>query len=222
MCKTVTKLSFDVKSVDTYVKFYHSGISVNEHFESVYELVRNLSYSTQYLEFIDSCLKEDLHGSIITHNIKSYIITAIGIVESVLYYFIRSNNIHKTCIYEEHSTFKANDKKVGADTLMVETKFYKRLSCPIPVEMNLDSMLKKAEKNKLLGNDESVYKELKRLRKLRNKVHLHLIEKKLDHDFNNFRRAELKLMKGVLRKLVFADIFTLEKEQKEKQFDFLI
>ena len=87
--------------------------------------------------------------------------------------------------------------------------------------MNFDSMLKKIEKKKLFGDDHSVYSELNRLRKLRNKIHLYVIEEKLDHDFNNFGANEVSLMKKSLNKILYSEKFKLRTKDKDVILDFL-
>ena len=115
----------------------------------------------------------------------------------------------------------SNEKAVQGKTLKVETKIFQKIDPPIEVEMTLDSMLKKTEKKKLFGDDHSIYAELNRLRKLRNKIHLYYIEENLDHDWNNFNEKELRMMKKSLRKILFSDRFKDGSDLKEQLLDFL-
>jgi hypothetical protein len=214
---------WNVKNIKEYQAFYESGIIENKHFKSVYALVKNLSYSTQYLEFIINSLNSKMHESIKMEMIKSTVIVGIGIIESILYYFIKSNNLQKETLYKEISTVTANDKKIGDDFIRVETKLYKKLEISIEEEMNLDYMLKRAESKRLIGSDSSLYAQLRRLRKLRNKVHLHLIEENLDTDWNNFQSKELIMIKKALDKLFCTKtIFNYDEASRLKIFDFLL
>lgn len=217
----IKEVFWKVKDLYRYENFYDSGVTQNDHFHSTYELVKNLSYSTQYLEYINNSLSFELHSVIRVELIKSFVVVGIGIVESILYYFIKSNNLQWLNHYEEITTITANDKKVGEEYLRLETKLLKRLDIPVEEDMNLDSMLKKAEKNKIIGNDQSLYRQLNRLRKLRNKVHLHLVEEHLDTDWNNFTTKELNMIKQILQKLFYSKIFDCEMEMKKNLFDFL-
>lgn len=88
--------------------------------------------------------------------------------------------------------------------------------------MNLNFMLEKTESSKLLGNDREVYKKLNHLRKLRNKIHLYLIGKNLDHDFNNFNLKEYELMKTSLNIVLFSDLFIAPMEKRKQIFDFIL
>jgi hypothetical protein len=221
MDEFVKEVFWNVKDLVKYELFYDSGISKNEHFHSTYELVKNLSYSTQYLEFIDNSLNYEIHSVLRVELTKSFVIVGIGIVESILYDFIKTNNLHRINEYKEVAIFKANEKKVDNDIIRIETRLLKTLENPIEEEMNLDSMLKKAEQNKLIGEDDSLYKQLNRLRKLRNKVHLHLIEEHLDTDWNNFKQNELIMIKKTLLKLIHSDIFNYDTQKKHELFNFL-
>lgn len=222
MDKFVKEVFWNIKSMDEYRSFYKTGIIENDKFASTYEFINNLAYSTQYLEYINNSLKYNLHSVIKLELIKTHVIVGIGIVESILYYFIKSNNLQSKSNYKEIAVIKANDKKIGENYLRVETKLLKKLNEPIDKEMNLDSMLKKAENHKIIGKDRTIYKELNKLRKLRNKVHLHLIEKNLDTDWNNFSNVELELIRRVLLKLILSEIFKYKTEEKKELFDFLI
>lgn len=215
------KIFWNIKSVIVYEDFFNSGIIENSEFHNNYALVKNLSYNIQYLEFLDNTLKEEIHATLRMEFIKTYVIIGMSIIESVLYYFLKSNKLHKTNNYREITTLNTNDKKVGQTWLRAETKLFEKIDIPIEVEMNLDSMLKKAESHKILGNDNSIYIELNRLRKLRNKIHLYLIEQKLDTDWNNFQDNELNMIKSSLRKVIFSSVFNQEDQRKKELFDFL-
>lgn len=212
---------WDVKSVTLYDNFFESGIQENEQFHRTYDLIKNLSYNVQYLEFISKAIKQDIHSIILTELIKTFVITGISIIESILYYVIKSKKLHKTTEYEEITIVNSNEKKVNGVFIKVETRLLKKLNKSKETEMSLDSMLKKTESYKLLGNDESVYKQLNHLRKLRNKIHLYLIEENLDHDYNNFKNKEIELMKKSLEKVFFSDFFNLNNDVKKELFNFL-
>lgn len=212
---------WDVKSVTLYDNFFESGIQENEQFHRTYDLIKNLSYNVQYLEFISKAIKQDIHSIILTELIKTFVITGISIIESILYYVTKSKKLHKTTEYEEITIVNSNEKKVNGVFIKVETRLLKKLNKSKETEMSLDSMLKKTESYKLLGNDESVYKQLNHLRKLRNKIHLYLIEENLDHDYNNFKNKEIELMKKSLEKVFFSDFFNLNNDVKKELFNFL-
>lgn len=212
---------WSVKKVKEYEQLYGSGIVANAFFQRTYALIKNLSYNTQYLEFIDNALKLEIHSTIRTEFIKTFVTTGISIVESILYYFIKSEGLQKKEDFEEFTTITSNEKQVDESVLKVETKIFKKLPVAREVEMNLDSMLKKTEDKKLFGDDHSIYSQLKRLRKLRNKIHLYLIEEQLDHDMNNFKENEMIMMKKSLLKILFSERFALKSSEKERLLNFL-
>lgn len=214
---------YGIKSITNYDNFFDSGIKTNKHFNKTYALIKNLGYNCQYLEHITNMLNErkSLHVSIITELVKTYVITGVSIIESILYYILKSNNLHKQNDYKLISKVTANDKEVEGSMLRIETHILKKMDEPQEEEMTLDSMLKKIESKKLLGPNIEIYKELNHLRKLRNKIHLYAIESTLDHDYNNFSDKEFDLIRKSLQVILFSTFFSLDKEYKEKLFDFL-
>lgn len=212
---------WNINNNNTFVSFFFRVIKDNNEFHTSYELCKNLSYNCQYLEFLSNALNNRIHNSLRTEFIKTYVIIGMSIIESILYYFLKSKNLHKTNNYCEISVLQTNDKKVNNTWIRAVTTIYKKLDIPIEEEMNLDIMLKKSESNKVLGNDTDVYKELNRLRKLRNKVHLYLIEKNFDTDWNNFSLKELQLIKIALYKVLFSEVFIFEDDESLKLFSFL-
>jgi hypothetical protein len=84
--------------------------------------------------------------------------------------------------------FKMTINQELDQTFKIENEIFFKLEEPKVTEMSLDQMIKKAESNNLLGNinETNLYKELTKLRKLRNKVHVRLIEDYTDTDWNTF------------------------------------
>jgi len=180
----------------------------------LYELRRNIAYNIQYLQYIEFTFS-DLHltSVIWTQSVKSFIITGIGIVEAILYYVLRVNGFHRENSWKLLRKVPTNEFHADQSILKVENHIFQRLETPVEEEMTLDAMLKKIESRKLLGEDLELYKQLSYLRKLRNRVHLHLVERDLDTDWNNFNRNELNIMKSVLQKIFLGPLFTPEEEQ---------
>lgn len=212
---------WDVKEIAKYEFFFSTGIKGNNQFHRTYELVKNLSYNLQYLEFISKVLNKEIHAVIKTEMIKTFVITGMSVIESILYYTLKSKNLHKTEPYEEIALMNSNEKKINDVFIKVETRLLKKLEENKEVEMNLSSMLQKTESNKLIGNDHSIYSQLNHLRKLRNKIHLYLIEENLDHDWNRFGVKEISLMKKSLHKILYSELFDVSIEMRKELFDFL-
>jgi hypothetical protein len=83
-----------------------------------------------------------------------------------------------------------------------------RLAEPVDGEMSFDAMCKKAESKKLLGVGTDVYKILNHLRKLRNKVHLQIVEGKFESDWHSFSTEKATLMKQALYGVLTSSLFT--------------
>jgi len=210
----------EVKTVGQYEAFFETGIKKNEAFERVYEINKNLSYGFSYLEYLTKRIREEGNYVIKSQLYKSYIVTGMGIVECILHYLIKSKGLNKTVLYKEISRYKSNTKELLGEEVKVETLVSIKLNDPEEDEITLDKMIKIAQKHKLLGpNQENTYSKLGRLRKLRNKVHLHISDY-LEHDFNSFTMREAIVMREILIVLICSDLFAgyLNKAQL---FDFL-
>lgn len=214
---------WDVKNNGSYMVFCESHIVENHQFHRVYELNKNISYSIQYLEYLHNAIISDRpHPVVYTGLVKSFIITGVGVIESFLYYFLKSKGLHKTKKDKLLSTHVSNYNKVEDGEIKIETKILKKLLQPEEEEMTLDAMLKKVENKKMLGEHSEIYKELNYLRRLRNKVHLHLIEKNLDTDWHNFGFKEVSILKRVLFDFFCSPLFSnYSIDQKRELYDFL-
>lgn len=97
------EIYWDIKDLHNYESFYDSGIIASANFPRTYELVKNLSYNTQYLEYLTKTLRKNLHVTINIETTKTYVLTGMSIIESILYYtillkviiFIKSENLKK-------------------------------------------------------------------------------------------------------------------------------
>lgn len=215
------EITFSIKDVIKYEVFFDNLIVKNEHFNKHYALVKNLSYNMQYLEFLSISLKESIHATIRMEFYKTFVITGVSVIESILYYLLRSKNLHRTQNYKVLTKFTSNEREIDGIQTKIESTVLQKISTAIEEEMTLDSMLKKVESKHLLGTDHEIYKELNHLRKLRNKIHLYYIEAHLDTDWNNFSEREFNMIKKVLRTVLHSNIFLLEQEKKEILFSFL-
>ncbi|MEI6091803.1 MAG: hypothetical protein WCR42_15205 [bacterium] len=217
-----TELFWKVKNNNEYNALYESGIQDTSEIPRVYEFIKNLSYNTQYLEFLNNSIHEDIHAVVHTELIKTFVITGIGVIECILYYFLKKNGWHKINNYEDLFTTSSTKKLKNMD-LKIETTIKKKLVDPVAMDMNFNSILRVSEKKDLLnqGGDHSVYATLNKLRKLRNKTHLFLIDEHNGHDLNNFNVPELNLMKETLKIVLYSKLFKLEDNTKNQLLDFL-
>ncbi|MFT6963553.1 MAG: hypothetical protein ACJAWV_003290 [Flammeovirgaceae bacterium] len=211
---------WDIKDIHNYESLYNSGIAHDEGGSKRYEIVKNLSYSTQYLEFINNTLKENIHSVVSTQLTKTFVIVGMGIVESILHYFINIEGLQKTTQYKEKGVL-SNEKRIDEVFWRIETRMLEKVDQPINEKMDLNYMLKKARKGKMFGDDLSIYDTFDFLRKNRNRVHLQIVKGDLDHDFNNFRRDALNLMKESLKGILYSSKFNMNKIRKDEVLDFL-
>lgn len=109
-----------------------------------------------------------------------------------------------------------NPQKDGENTIKAETKLFKKVQL-YEMRMDLDSMIKKIEKKNLLTIDHNVFPALKKLRELRNRVHLQSGEGAYDHDYNCIRFEEIQMM----RRILFAILTSPELCVHTEQFNFI-
>lgn len=182
------------QSVDTY----KSSIKIPNDTPENQRLRSNFAYSMQYIEYIEKQLKElKLSNVLITMLYKTYIITGMGIIELLFVYLLKNNGAWNQTEWEDYAEFKANPKEINGETIKVETKLYKKV--PVyDMRMDLDSMIKKIEKKHILTVDHDIFPVLKRLRELRNRVHLQFGEGAYDHDYNCINFKEIQTMRQIL------------------------
>lgn len=199
-------------SLKEFERYIEPFINNTSNLEQSYELTKNLSYALQYIQYLLYILRPETHYVIQKQLIKSIVIHGTALIEAILYCILLSNNkISKdnwTLVEDNISTKKV---KIDEDTeIKIVISVYKKTKEINIKEITLNSMIRKVENNYLLGEDHELYKKLNFLRKLRNKVHIHIFEKKLDTDSNNFNKDELKTLKQTLFMLLASDKVNFE------------
>lgn len=186
------------------VETYKQSIKIPYNSDENKRLNSNFAYSMQYIEYIEKQLNElKLSEVICTMLFKSYIITGMGIIELLFVYLLKSTGNWNTTEWEEYLTLTTNPKEDGENIIKVETKLFKRVQ-PYEMRMDLDLMIKKVEKKHLLTIDHNVFPALKKLRELRNRVHLQSGEGAYDHDYNSIGFAEIQMMRRILYAILTA------------------
>lgn len=209
--------------IDAYRYFFLSGIKQNQQYPSVYRVCSNLGYNTQYLSFISNCLsQEEVYAVYERMLIKSFVVVSGGIVECLLDYEIRNQDLGDKDTYEEVDTWKSNEKiiKNSGVKVKVETKILKETDSPIEKEMKFERLQKIGQKNKIFGLSSEIYAKINGIRKLRNKVHLQmgLLE---EHDYNSFNRENYEVAKEVLKAVFDSSFFENYSGDKAKLLNFL-
>lgn len=180
------------------VEAYKSGIKISYNTSENKRLSSNFAYNMQYIEYIEKQLDElNLSNVLITMLYKSYIVTGMGIIEMLFVYLLKKTGFWNRTEWEECATYVSNIKDDNGIVTKVESKLYKRVTS-YEVRMDLDSMIKKIEKKCILTIDHNVFPALKKLRELRNRVHLQVGDGAYDHDYNNIGFEEIQMMRRIL------------------------
>lgn len=215
--------SREINSVNHFKSFFKLHITQTEDFKNEYELVNNLSYNFQYLQFLTNILKkDDLHEVIRRLNIKTYLIVSTSIIESILDYYLIVMGEYKKSEWKD-----IEKSKSCSNIYLVSNKPLKNITItqrktePFFVKMKFDDVLKKIKDKKLLGENNDLYKSLNNIKKLRNKVHLNNIEGDRDHDWNNFNKTEYYECSKCLREILKSNIFNVTIEELKEKFGFL-
>ena len=147
---------------------------------------------------------------------KSFVVTGMGIVEALMWYLLKKNNLNRKVDWEKIAELQTSTYKDSEAEFRIVNFIEKKLEKSKEVEMSLQWMLKKVENKKLLGVDSQVYRDLNYLRALRNKVHIHIVQHDADTDWNAFNDNEFKLMKKALYGVFTSELFKPKKKHLEK------
>lgn len=184
----------------------------------------NLCYTLQYLEYTDFLLKNQaLHASVITITYKSFVVFGASVLESILFYAVGKQGFRRRKKWDEFKSYKSsNSQKIGDIKTQVRTILEVELDEPLVENETLSQLIQKVLKKDLIPtkSKEELYKDLTRLRKLRNKIHLYSVEGSWDTDWNSFTRREFYLTKKVLFGVLSSQLFDQGK-LSDDQLDFL-
>lgn len=191
-------------------------------FVHVYALKRNIAYNLQYLEFLNQCLLDIKLSTVLTTQIyKNFILVGCSIMESLLAYLLIKSGNYKMNQWKLDYVMPGQEKNVEGKRIRIDCHIYKKLNAKKLEEMSFDAMIRKAESHKILGSDHKIYAKLQYLRKLRNKVHLHVIDEPTDTDWNAFQYRHLCAMAQVIHSVFTGPIFRPSK-QEQSYFNYLV
>lgn len=200
LSKNDTKQRWYPQSIDVY----KMSIAIPYDTTENWRINSNFAYSMQYIEYLEKQLSELSLSSVITKMLyKSYIITGMGIVELLLSYRLHFTGHWNSTEWEEICEFSANPKEIGGHIVKVTTKMYKKVELH-DMRMDLDAMIKKAEKKHIITINHDVFPALKKLRELRNRVHLQTGAGAHDHDYNSIGSDEIQMMRRILYSVLTA------------------
>ncbi len=209
-------------SIDSLEQHLGVFIKQNSYFQSsqITPLNKNIAYSLQYVEFLDRLPKDVKLSSVLeTQNIKSFVVYGASIIEALFHYIIVSSGNGADTEWKSYINLKSNEYDVKGDKFLNKTELFIKVSPPIAMEMTFDQMCKKVENKKLLGAVGDLYKEISKIRKLRNKIHIQGIEHSTDTDWWTFNSSEFKLMKRVLYGVLTSPLFS--SSSRSSLFDYL-
>lgn len=202
-------------AIDTYKGLF---FNIGDGCENRQALVSNLAYNMQYLEYLEKQMSElHLSSVIYTMCIKSFVITGMSILEGIFVAIVKANGWWKTTCYESVHEVKANEKAFGGDVYVIRTEFLRKCE-EHSLPMTMDELIDRLDHHHdALGVHHLVYPQLRRLKNLRNRVHLQKSESQTDHDYNAFNETIHKEMKGILYQVLTA----VAGEELSSIYDFL-
>jgi len=217
LCKTCSEYDKWLPvPVEAHRAFLSKLIRPSKHVPHAEGLKSNLAYNLQYLEYLNYTLEDLRLTSVLwTITVKNFLIIGTSIVEAIFYFVLRNAVLHRENVWSIVRNVSTNEFIFNNRPANIVNVLYERLDEPIEEEMNFDAMLKKVESRKLMGNDESLYRKLKYLRRLRNRVHLQLLEKNLDTDWHNFNNKEFLLTKQTLHAVLGSSLFSASTQELE-------
>lgn len=191
------------------VENYRRAFRIDTSIENSRALKSNIAYSMQYLEFLEKEMAElKLSDVIYIMLVKSYVVTGMSILEGLFTNIIKSNGWWKTTNLESIGTARANETRFGDNKYVIKTEILKRVP-EHETRMDLDVMKQILSRHhRALDVDHQVYPALKRLKNLRNRVHLQMLESNTDHDYNAFDYTVKEEMGSILYRILTSSMVT--------------
>lgn len=179
------------------------SVKIDMSIENARALHSNIAYNLQYIEFLEKELEElNLSSVVYIMVVKNYVITSMSIIEGLFTNIVKSNDWWKTSDLESLGTTQANETKFEDQKYIIKTELLKKVE-PYNVQMNLDELIKILNRHhSALGVDHLIYPALKRLKDLRNRVHLQKTEGNTDHDYNAFDYSVKNEMSEILHDIL--------------------
>jgi len=202
------------------LNIYKSYLKIDTKVKDGHLIKRNIAYNLQYLEYLEKQLRElDLSSVLYVMTCKSYIVVGMGIIEGLFSNLLKSRNLWNMNEWESVKVIKSNENDLDGKKVKVQTEILKKVNA-YEMRMDLDSMIKKVESKNLLKIEHSNFPVIKKLRALRNRVHLQLGEHHSDNDYNNFGYNEKRMMGRILYTILTTNEFCVNVESC-KNYEFL-
>ena len=192
-------------------KVVYSGLG----YDQSHALRKNIAYNLQYIEFQDRILQDIKLSSVLhTQTIKTIVFVGTSVIESLLHFLLISNGKHSTTEWKEKCKFKGNEKTLNGERVRIDSVMYEKLASKELKHMTFDAIIKCAKSNHIFGTGKVIYEKLESLRKLRNKVHLQIIDNPNDTDWNNFNASDLSDICKVLYAVFTSGIFSPNADER--------
>lgn len=179
---------------------------------------KNIAYSLQYLQFVQLELNElHLHNIVEQQLWKTYIITAMAIIECIFNSIVKKNGKQLINEWSEGIELDTNEIVQNNITKKCKVIMYEKLQTPIDVEMKFFQLIDIVEKKRLISFRTKGYEDLRTLKNIRNRIHLSASEMN-DTDYYKIEKGHYLLSR---RYLYF--VITNEKLYSSPQtsFDFI-
>lgn len=158
----------------------------------------NIAYNMQYLQYLQLQLEElKLHNVIGTLLYKTYIITAMSIIEAIFYQALKNGGKWTMTEWEEIKKVSTTEFEDGDSKKKMEVTILQRC-LPKEGEMDFNTIINKIQEKKLLGLDKKHFPDIKKLKSLRNRVHLQIGEGSSDTDYWKFNHSDYLLARKTL------------------------
>ncbi len=199
-----------------FLIFKNDYFSPNE----AYPIIKNISYSLQYIEFLNRVILDISMSSVIwRQNVKSFVVHGAAVIEAIFNVLVITTGHANKELWKKVSTLKSPEYVLSGASYKNETNIMTKLAEPVISQMTFDQLAKKVERKKLLGNSFTSYSKIKPIRQLRNKIHIHDSDHLNDTDWNNFNKSELELISNVLFHVLTSEVF--EGSNYSETFEYL-
>ncbi len=173
--------------IETYKNYLKIDFTVKDG----HLIQRNIAYNLQYLEYLEKQLEElELSSVLYVMTCKSYIVIGMGIIEGLLTNLLKSKKLWNMTEWESIKVIKSNENELYKKNIKLQTEIFE-----------------KVESKNLLKIEHSNFPVIKKLRTLRNRVHLQLGEHHSDNDYNNFGYEEKEMMGRILYTILTTEEF---------------
>lgn len=185
-------------------------------------ILSNIAYNLQYLQYLQLQMDElKLHSIVECLLYKTYIITSMSIIEAIFNQVLKcTDEIPQTDGWECIKQVKSTEFEESQKFYRLETSIFLK-SEPKDKQIDFNTMINRIKDKKLLSLDSSRFPDIKKLQKLRNRVHLQIVEGSSDTDYYKFNLSDVKLAKKTLYSIL-TDTKIMINDSYKKYLDFLL